>query len=203
MKKQLSLLLATVLGMGAVCAVSVRGFAQEASKAVQTAPADKAVIGKPFKNFALVNIASEKKETISLASFKGKKAVVGVFMANRCGTTWQYEGKIGKLIKDYGKKDVQIMAIHSNFTEPDGEIVGQMEQRNLAIPILDDKAKQELADYVGARVTPTFFVLDKEGVLRYIGSFDDYGAEPAYVPNALDAVLAGKKPAKESTRAFG
>jgi peroxiredoxin len=195
-------LVALGLGVAGVLGVSLMGLSPSARAGAQAASA-KAEIGKPFQNFTLTNIASEKKEKISLASFKGKKAVVGIFMANQCGTTWRYEAKIGQLIKDYGKKGVAVLAIHTNYNETDAEIVGQVESRNLAMPVLDDKKTQALGRYVGARVTPTFFVIDKAGILRYVGSFDDRGAAPAYVPDALNAIAAAKPVSKTQTRPFG
>jgi peroxiredoxin len=204
MQKRWGLWLAAALCAGTFAVVANRGTAQDAPRpAAQAAAAEKAEIDKPFRDFELVDLTSEDKKKVKLSSFKDKKVVVGIFMANRCGTTWTYEGKIGSLIKNYSPKGVQVMAIHSNFTEPDSEIVGQIEQRNLAMPVLDDKKAQSLANYVGARSTPTFFVVDKKGTLRYIGSFDDHGATPTYVPDALDAVLAGKEVTTKTTRAFG
>jgi peroxiredoxin len=205
MQKRWGLWLTAALCAGTFAVVANRVTAQDAAKPAAQASiaADKAEIDKPFKDFELVDIASDDKKKVKLSSFKDKKVVLGIFMANRCGTTWTYEAKMGSLIKDYSKKGVQVMAVHSNYTEPDSEILGQIEQRNLAIPVLDDKGNQALANYVGARSTPTFFVIDKKGILRYVGSFDDHHATPSYVPNALDAVLASKEVTTKTTRAFG
>jgi peroxiredoxin len=203
--------LAAALCVTALGVVTLRvAGAQDAAKP-GTAPAQAdakpalAEIDRPFKDFTLRNIAAEKKgETISLSSFKGKKAVVAIFMANQCGTTWTYEERMGQLLKDYGNKDVAIVAIHGNYRETDAEIMGQIEQRNLAMPVLDDKPTQDLVKYVDARSTPTFLVIDKEGVLRYKGAYNKLGdATTEYLRPALDAVLAGKEVAVKTSRAFG
>ena len=186
-------------------AVPRNGIAQQAP-ASKPAGTDKAAVDAPFKNFTLrnMNVEAGGKGNISLASFKGKKTVVAIFMANRCGTTWTYEEKIGKLLKDYKNKDVEILAIHTNYNETDQEILAQFEQRNLAMPVLDDKKAQAMGQYVGAVCTPTFLVIDKSGVLRYRGSFDKASDDSvAYVRPALEAVLAGKPVAVKTTRAFG
>jgi hypothetical protein len=65
-----------------------------------------AQIDKPVKDFKLRDITSEKGSTVSLSQYKGKKAVVAVFLSYNCGTTWRYEKRLGKLMADYGKKDV-------------------------------------------------------------------------------------------------
>ncbi|MFM7320665.1 MAG: redoxin domain-containing protein [Armatimonadota bacterium] len=163
----------------------------------------KAVVGKPFQDFVLRDIASGKN--IALSSYKGRKIVVAVFMQNNCGTTWRYERKIGDLIRDYKSKDVELVAVHSSFTETDADIKGQIDSRNLPIPILDDKKKQELRAYVGATNTPTFLVIDKEGVLRYRGAFDSQpsAGSTAYVRPALDAILDKRAVTITQTRAFG
>lgn len=212
MRKRYSLILpavalsAAVLGGMAV----TRGRAQVGggtphTAATPAAPAPTAEIDKPIKAFTLRNIASDKKDAmVNLADFKGKKAVVAIFMANRCGTTWTYEQRMGDLVKDYQKKDVAIVAVHSNYGETDGEIMGQIEQRNLPFPVLDDKKTQDFARYIDARATPTFVVIDKAGVLRYRGAFDKMGdPSVAYVRPALDAVLSGKEVAVKTSRAFG
>lgn len=196
-----NLWLAGVLGVVIIGTATARQD-KPAVLPVKPIEVEKATIGKPFKDFTLPNIASDNKERVSLSAFKGKKTLIGIFMANRCGETWVYEQKIGNLIKNYTPKDVEIVAIHANYEETDAEITGQMKQRNLAIPVLDDKPTQSLTKYIDARCTPTFFVVDKQGILRYIGAFDRYGRVPYIVP-VMNALIAGKKVPFTKTMAFG
>jgi peroxiredoxin len=164
-----------------------------------------AKIGKPFKNFTLRNINDAKGGTVSLASFKGKKIVVGIVIQQNCGTTWQYERKMGQLLSAYKGKNVEVIGIHPAYFETDEEIKGMLEQRNLLFPLLDDKPKTELIKYLGTQTTPTFFVIDKAGNLAYRGSYDARPSETkvSYVRNAIDALLASKKVPLAETRAFG
>jgi peroxiredoxin len=161
------------------------------------------IIGQPFPNVALRNLAADKPEMLSLSSFAGSKVVVGIFMANRCGATWVYDKKIAQLASDYAPKGLTVVAIHSNVEETDDEIKKQMADHKLSLPILDDKPQQTLAKYIGAHATPTFFVIDKEGILRYVGAFDRFTRQPAYLRPVLDALLAGKKPPYTRTNAPG
>jgi hypothetical protein len=126
-------------------------------------------------------------------------------MQQNCGTTWQYERKIGKLVADYKAKGVEVIAIHPSPGEGDAEIKGMLEQRNLPLPILDDKPQQALTKYVGARCSPTFFIVDKKGNLAYRGAFDQRPSDTSngYVRSALDALLANKPVPTAETRAFG
>jgi peroxiredoxin len=179
----------------------------EPPPAPPTSPGERAEIGKPVKDFRLKDLTADKETFVSLSDYKGKKAVVAVFLSNRCGTTWQYEQRMGKLIADYGKKDVVVLGIHSNVNETDDEIRKYAESRNFGAPVLDDKAKNEFVRYFDARSTPTILVIDKQGVLRYFGSYDDNAQEgqvtKRYAQDAIDAVLAGKEVPVTRTRAFG
>ncbi len=167
------------------------------------AKAPGARLDKPFGDIKERDIRTGKMVSLK-SDYKGK-VVVGIFMQNNCGTTWRYEAKIGKLIGDYKKKGVEVIAVHSSPYETDAEIKGQMDSRNLPIPILDDKPTQQLMQHVGANCSPTFFVIDKVGNYRYFGAFDNRpsGESESYLRPALDAILANKPVPKKSTRAFG
>ena len=191
------------IGLMAVAAgvVGFGAFSMQ-SQAHQSATAQ---IGKPFKDFTLRNIADEKGGKVSLSSFKGKKIIVGIVIQQNCGTTWQYEKKMGQLLSAYKGKPVEVIAIHPAFNETDAEIKGQLDQRNLPMPILDDKPKTELVKYLGANCTPTFFVIDQKGNLAYKGSYDARPSETtkSYVKDAVNALLTNKKVPLAETRAFG
>lgn len=152
--------------------------------------------------------APVKPADIAVAA-KRHRATVLVFVANRCGVTWLYADKISALQKQYAKKGVAIVGIHSNFEETNAELADELKKRKMNLTILDDKKTQELATYFGATVTPYFVVIDGNGVLRYRGAFDKMGGSiaenkrPQYLLPALDAVLAGKPVAKKTVRALG
>jgi peroxiredoxin len=163
-----------------------------------------AKIDKPMPNVKLRDVISGKE--IALAQYKGKKPVVAVFMSHNCGTTWRYEKRLGEFQQKYGK-NVVLLGVHSNINETDDGIKKYAEARNFGAPILDDKKNNALAGWVDARSTPTVLVLDKKGVLRYQGSWDDNPDETnvtkTYAVDAVKAVLANKPVPVKTTRAFG
>jgi peroxiredoxin len=171
------------------------------------AAGERAEIGKPVRDFKLRDLTADKETFHTLSQYRGKKAIIAVFLSNRCGTTWQYEKRMGKLMQDYAGKDVVILGIHSNVNETQDEIRKYAEARNFAAPVLDDKEKNEFVAYFDARVTPTVLVIDKQGVLRYRGAYDDNAnaeqVKTKYAEDALNAVLAGKEVPVKTTRAFG
>jgi peroxiredoxin len=73
-------------------------------------------------------------------------------------------------------------------------------------PYLYDETQKIGRDY-SAKVTPHVFVLDKNRTVVYMGAIDDNmkvaEVKKHYLRDALDALLAGAKPAEEVTKHFG
>ena len=71
------------------------------------------------------------------------------------------------------------------------------EAKGYNFPYLFDET-QATAKAYGATYTPEFVVLDKDRRVVYLGAFDDSAdgknVTKKYVPDAVDAALAGKKP---------
>jgi peroxiredoxin len=169
----------------------------------ETGPAT-AELDKPVKEFKVTDILSGKE--VSLSDFKGKPVVLSS-VAYTCGTSWKYEKRMGKMIADYGKKGVVFLNINSNANNTEEGIKKYVEARHLdMVPLLKDKGNP-VADYFNTRVTPTFYVIDKDHVLRYRGAFDDNSEEgsvtKSYVVPALNAVLASKPVEVKEARPFG
>jgi peroxiredoxin len=178
----------------------------------QTSTANKATIDKPVSDFKLKDVMHDTKDgdkpgasEVALVQFKEKKPVVLFFMSERCGTTWRYEKRLGKLMKDHSK-DVAFLGIRCSANDTSESIRKFAETRNFAMPVLNDE-KGEVTSYYKVTNTPTFVLLDKEGVMRYRGSFDDNADESAvkdkYLLDAITAVLSNKVVAMKMTRPFG
>ena len=195
-KRFVSLLSATALCAVTAVAVVAQGPPRRAY--------NPAKIDQPVPSIKLRDIISNKE--IALDQHKGKKPVVVVFISETCGTTWRYEKRLGDFQKKYGK-DVVLLGVHSNANSTDDAIMKYAEARNFGAPVLDDKKKNELAAWVDARNTPTVLVIDKQGILRYQGSWDDSakeeGVKQTFALAAVDSVLAGKPVAVKSNRPFG
>jgi peroxiredoxin len=112
------------------------------------------------------------------------------------------------LQKDYGPKGVQLVAVNVNNIAPDrlDEMKKRATQKEFSFPYLYDET-QKTGHAYGAKVTPHVFVLDKDRKLAYMGAVDDNQqvkrVKTHYLRDALDALLAGKKPPKEVTQQFG
>jgi thiol-disulfide isomerase/thioredoxin len=144
----------------------------------------------------------------SLGEYKDKAALVIVFTCNHCPVAKAYEDRLIELQKDYASKGVQVIAINVNNTAFDrlDKMKERAAEKGFNFPYLYDSTQVSAHDY-GARVTPHAFVLCKERKIAYVGAIDDSqaldGVKVRYVRDALDALLAGKAPAKTESKAFG
>ena len=186
--------------------------ARKTDKAVDKAP-DKAGVDKPVADFKLTDLMHEKKDgeapdanQIALADYKDKKPVVLFFLSEKCSVTWRYEKRVGQLMQRFGKKDAAFLAVRCSANDTPQSICKFAESKNFVMPVLNDE-KGAMTAYFGVRNTPSFVVIDKKGVLRYFGSFDNAPDEPdvtqKYLPNALTAVLSDKLVAVKQTKPFG
>jgi peroxiredoxin len=187
-------------GVGIV--LSILTLALVTSRPGRTA-AETAKVDHAVKDFTLNDLWTDKP--VKISSLKGKPVVI-VFISYNCDTTWRYEKRIGQLMKDYGSKGVQFLAVRSSARDTVDQTKRYCEAKNFTMPLLYDE-KNALADYYQVQVTPTFQVIDAKGVLRYSGSCDDNReenlAKKTYVKDALEALLAGKQVAVKQTDAFG
>ncbi len=190
-------------GLAFLLAVSAPAFSQEG---------DTALIGKAVKDFKLKDLLKDQETLHSIAEYKGKKHVVLIWISEQCDVTWRYEKRTGELMKQFGK-DVQFFAVAGSSADTPVSIRKYAESKNYGMPVLDD-VKSRMTQYFGVKVTPTYLVIDKEGVLRYRGACDDlqcggsYKAEESaakekYVQDALKALLEGKAPAVTEKKGIG
>jgi peroxiredoxin len=144
----------------------------------------------------------------NLGDLKEAKAVVVVFTCNHCPVAQAYEDRIIELAADYKDKGVEVVAINVNNIDADKlpAMKTRAEEKGFKFSYLYDPS-QEIGRAFGATVTPHAFLLDGEKNLVYVGAIDDQmNAEEVkehYLRDAIDAVLAGTKPAKESTKPAG
>jgi peroxiredoxin len=177
-----------------VAAIAARGHAVELK------------IGDAVANFAGI-IGIDDKEH-GLADYQRAKLVVVAFICNHCPVAVAYEDRLVALQKDYQAKGVQLVAVNVNTIADDrlDKMKERAAKKGFNFPYLYDATQKIGRDY-GATVTPHVFVLDKDRKIAYVGAVDD-NMEPdkvksPHLRNALDALLAGKRPPQEVTKQFG
>jgi peroxiredoxin len=139
----------------------------------------------------------------TLDSFKQAKILIVVFSCNHCPAAIGSEDRMVQLHKDYQKRGVAMVAVNSNEDKnhPDDsfeKMKVRARQKGFPFPYVRDES-QDVALAYGALRTPHFYVFDAQRRLGYTGRMDDnpYDASKATqydLRNALDAMLAGKRP---------
>jgi thiol-disulfide isomerase/thioredoxin len=144
--------------------------------------------------------ASGKK--CALEDFEDAKALLVMFLSNRCPFVKHIRHELAMLVKEYQPKGLGVVGINANDVAayPD-EILEKMaeEVRNAgySFPYLRDET-QEVAKAYKAACTPDFFLFDRERKLTYRGQFDDSrpgNGKPVTGKDlraALNEVLAGR-----------
>ena len=168
-------------------------------------PSTMLALGTTAPRFSLPDTEGK---TISLDDFKGKKALLVIFMCNHCPYVKHVADELAGLGCDYEARDVGIVAINSNDIKNHPHDSPEMMQREkmargYTFPYLFD-ASQEIATAYEAACTPDFFLFDGTLKLFYRGQLDDSRPgtdEPVTgrdLRAALDAVLTGDSmPAKQ------
>jgi len=198
MKKLYSLALILV-------AVGVVVAAVKTTSRTGSTPDSKATIalGSVVGDFNLPD-ADGKDHT--LASLKGSKGTVIIFIATKCPVSNGYNERMQKLYADYNSRGINIVGINSNVAELAPEVKQHATDKGLTFTILKDTGNV-IADRFDAQVTPEAYLLDASGKLVYHGRIDNSRAGDAITSSelreAIEAVLAGKSVEKTEAKAFG
>ena len=157
-------------------------------------------LGTKAPAFSLPDVVSGR--TITLETFKDRKALLVMFICRHCPYVQHVKEELARLGRDYGAKDVGIVAIGSNdvanYPDDSPENLKAMAQElGFTFPFCYDET-QEVALAYSAACTPDFFLFDRERQLVYRGQLDDSrpgNGKPLTgrdLRAALDAVLAGR-----------
>ena len=149
---------------------------------------------------------------LSIADVTGKAGTLVVFTCNHCPFARDWEQRIVELGNSYAAKGIGVVMVNANdpAMHPDDgydEMQAHAKKRGMQIPyVVDDTSA--VARAFRASVTPEAFLFDKGGKLAYHGTIDDNRQQPdkvqaRYLKDALDAVVAGKKPAVAETKGLG
>jgi peroxiredoxin len=133
------------------------------------------------------------------------KATVVVFVSTVCPVANDYSGRLQRLRDESFRQGVALVLVYSNKTETASEISAHA-RAEFGFAVFRDP-DNTVADLFGAQVTPTAFVLDPSGRIRYSGRIDD-ATNPArvtrhYLRDAVHAVLWGHTVDPAATQAYG
>ncbi len=138
-------------------------------------PSTMLALGTKAPDFTLPNVVSGN--TISLATFADKKALLVIFMCRHCPFVKHVQQELAKLGKDYQNESLGIVAISANDAEkyPDdapASLKEMVQELGFNFPVCYD-ATQEVAKAYTAACTPDFFLFNQAQELVYRGQLDD------------------------------
>ena len=143
---------------------------------------------------------------LSLSDWRGFIIVVN-FWSAEC--SWSRRADVLLVYRQltWEAKGVRIIGVASNSNESESEIRFEMLNRHLRYPVVLD-FDHRMANLYKAQTTPHFFVLDRQGIARYIGALDDATPEARdarsyYLDRAVTALLNNRTPDPEWTAAAG
>ena len=158
----------------------------------------------------------------SLDELRGK-VVVFHFWSTTCPWESMAEPKLNALSAEFADKGVVVLGIAANAGEigsapedkafeakdeaerPYADLRKKAKSSNMNHTILVDQGAK-LGRLLDGKTTPHCFVFDKEGKLQYQGALDSDGKKTdatPYVKDAVTAVLAGEKPALQTSKPYG
>jgi peroxiredoxin len=169
-------------------------------------------LGDVATDFDLKNI---DETMFSMMEQEDAKGYILIFTCNHCPYSKLYEDRIIELDNKYRAKGFPVVAVNSNdpVSYPEDsfeEMKKRAKEKGFPFVYLIDET-QEIARAYGATRTPHVFVLQKEESklrVRYIGAIDDNArnssdVKEAYVEEAVEALLKGKKVKTTFTKAIG
>lgn len=157
-------------------------------------------LGTAAPEFSLPNVVTG--ESISLASFQGRKTLLVMFICHHCPFVKHIKTELAQLGRDYAAKGAAIVGISSNDPavsaddSPEG-LRRMVTEWGFNFPVCYDET-QAVAKSYAAACTPDFYLFDEKRKLVYRGQLDDSrpsNGKPvtgADLKGALDALLAGR-----------
>ncbi|MBL6447416.1 thioredoxin family protein [Fulvivirga sp. 29W222] len=169
-------------------------------------------VGDTVKDFELKNVDGEM---LALSDFEDENGVILIFDCNTCPYSQAYRERIKSLHANFKSKGYPVLAINPNDPgrspgDAFDKMVAYAKENGYKHDYLQD-VDQSVARAFGATNTPHVFVLkNNKGAFKvaYVGAIDNNtkdaaAADKKYVEDAVNALLKGKEPATNKTKAIG
>jgi peroxiredoxin len=158
----------------------------------------------------LFGLMGSDGKMIKLGDYRGS-IVVMEWLNPNCPHTIRYHerGRMQGMVQKYTDSQVVWLGINSTPGDTQENNSAFAEKYGLTYPILDDSAGAVSKQYQ-AKSSPHIFIIDRQGVIAYNGSFDDdipgrrqKKAVTSYVDQALSDLVAAKSVQVPFTQPFG
>ena len=167
-------------------------------------------LGTTAPTFSLPNVDGR---ILGLDDVAGERGTVVMFICNHCPFVKHVADQLAQLGRDYAPLGIGFVAVSSNDVsghpaDSPEQMIHEAEARGYPFAYLYDETQDVARDYRAA-CTPDFFAFDAGRRLAYRGQLD--GSRPgngaavtgADLRAALDALVAGRRPAEEQRPSLG
>jgi thiol-disulfide isomerase/thioredoxin len=146
----------------------------------------------------------------SWRSGRGEKVTVLAFTSVTCPLCRKFAPSLARIEAAYASKGVKFVYVNVSGVDSTDEMHAQIKDHGFKGLYLDDKG-QSIVTMLGAKTTTEVFVVDAANTLVYRGAVSDqYGVgfshdspRRRFLEQALDAALAGERPAVSATSSPG
>jgi peroxiredoxin len=169
-------------------------------------------VGDVATDFRLLNVDGKY---VSMADYPDAKGFIVIFSCNHCPYVVAYEDRMIELHNKFAPKGYPVIAINPNDPEVQPQDSYELMQvrakeKGFTFPYLFDDGQKIYPQY-GATRTPHVYLLERVGKdlkVAYIGAIDDNYQDATqvkekYLANAINALMDGKRPEPNFTRAIG
>jgi alkyl hydroperoxide reductase subunit AhpC len=162
------------------------------------------LINSPAPDFALPLVGGGGR--LVLSDVRGQVTVLH-FWSAECPWSRRADLIITYRRLAWERLNIRVVGVACSPSEPEGEIKNEMALRQIKYPVVADYA-QDISNTYRVQSTPTFVVMDRRGVVRYIGAIDDATAghrvpKIIYLDKALEAAAQGQAASPAVTPAYG
>lgn len=138
-------------------------------------PSTMLALGTKAPDFSLPDVVTG--ETVSLDTFKDKRALLVMFICRHCPYVQHVKEELARIGRDYQGKGLGIVAISANDKEayPDDapeSLAEFAKEEGFTFPLCYDET-QAVAEAYTAACTPDLFLFDTDRKLVYRGQLDD------------------------------
>lgn len=157
----------------------------------------------PMPNFAISDVYGKG---YTKASFQGKLLLV-VLADTQCPCVQAVEMRLRNLGTTYDKAGLRPVYLFSKPGDRPIDVARFMQEHRINFPAFLDP-KQGMLRMLDGQCSSEVYLFDRKGILRYHGRVDDSTFDPKAVhskdlENAIQAVIKGKKVARQEVPAMG
>ncbi len=163
--------------------------------AVSTQDSKRLVVGEKVPDFEVTDLAGKTVKLSDLQKRTESGVVSLTFWCTFCHSCRMMDGRFQKLAGEF-KDKAAVVGIDASAADTAQKVEDFARAKKFTVPIFRD-AEGKAADLFGVRVTTTTVVIDRTGVVRYMGHFGT--EDKPHAQEALKALLEGKEvPVKET-----